>query len=55
MGRKSGRIAKVYKTDEVSDNHAVVLECPDGNTIIPLFTKPAVKEGGTLSVISKRN
>ncbi|MDR0553360.1 MAG: hypothetical protein LBG76_00975 [Treponema sp.] len=56
MGRKAGRIVKIYQTDEMSDNHAVVLECTDGNAYyIPLFSKPSVKEGETVLVIPEKN
>jgi hypothetical protein len=56
QGKKTGRVAKVYRTDEVSDNHAVVLESLDGNAwFIPLFAKPPVKEGETVTVIPEKN
>jgi hypothetical protein len=56
MGRKAGRVAKIYQTDEVSDNHAVVLECTDGNAYyIPLFSKPSIREGDTVMMFPEKN
>jgi hypothetical protein len=55
-GTKQGIIKKIYKTDEVSDNHAVLLETPEGKAyFIPLFMKPKVREGETVTVIPKKN
>jgi hypothetical protein len=56
MGKRTGVITKIYKTDEVSDNHAVLLESADGKSyFIPLFRKPAVREGEAVEVMPKRN
>jgi hypothetical protein len=56
MGTKTGRVTKIYQTDEVSDNHAVVVESIDGNAyFIPLFARPAVREGDTIRVIPEKN
>jgi hypothetical protein len=56
MGNRRGAVRKIYKTDEVSDNHAVLLESPDGKAyFIPLFRKPEVREGEHVTVIPKKN
>jgi hypothetical protein len=56
MGRKQGIITRVYKTDDVSDNHAVLLEAIDGNAyFIPLFYKPDAGTGGLVEVAPKKN
>jgi hypothetical protein len=53
-GKVTGRITKIYKTDDVSDNHAILLEGIDGKAyFIPLFYKPEdimEKDAITLSV-----
>jgi hypothetical protein len=55
-GEKRGVIKKIYKTDEVSDNHAVLLETAEGKAyFIPLFMKPKVREGEKVTVIPKKN
>jgi hypothetical protein len=50
-GAVSGRVAKVYRTDgDAGDNHAVVIETPEGEAFfIPLFKKPEIKDGDSLS------
>jgi hypothetical protein len=56
MGNKRGVIRKIYKTDEVSDNHAVLLESDEGKAyFIPLFRKPEAREGETVTVIPKKD
>jgi hypothetical protein len=55
-GEKRGIVRKIYKTDEVSDNHAVLLETAEGKAyFIPLYLKPKVREGETVTVIPKKN
>jgi hypothetical protein len=55
-GIKQGIVTKIYKTDEVSDNHAVLLESIDGKAyFIPLYRKPEVRAGETVTVIPKKN
>jgi hypothetical protein len=51
-GTISGRVTKIYKTDDVSDNHAILLEGIDGKAyFVPLFKKPeGVKEKDAVSV-----
>lgn len=52
----SGVVTKIYKTDEVSDNHAILLESIDGNAyFIPMFQKPKIKIGGGIQVIPQKN
>ncbi len=56
QGSVSGIITKIYKTDEVSDNHAILLESIDGKAyFIPLFRKPSVSGGQTVEVIPEKN
>jgi hypothetical protein len=56
MGAKRGTVAKIYTTDDLSDNHAALLEASDGKAyFIPLFRKPAVREGERTQVIPKKN
>ncbi len=42
-----GKVTKVYRTeDDASDNHAVIIECPDGKAyFVPLFKKPEMSVG----------
>jgi hypothetical protein len=56
MAGKQGIITRVYKTDDVSDNHAVLLEAIDGNAyFIPLFYKPKAGTGDIVAVAPKKN
>jgi type IV secretory pathway VirD2 relaxase len=56
QGNVSGVITKIFKTDEVSDNHAVLLESIDGNAyFIPLFWKPNIKGGETVEIEAVKN
>jgi hypothetical protein len=56
QGIKSGKVTKIYKTDEVSDNHAVLLEAVDGRAyFVPLFRKPKAREGDLVEILPKRN
>jgi hypothetical protein len=53
-GMVKGKVTKVYRPDDESDNHVVVLECANGRAyFIPLFNKPEIKEGETVSVTPK--
>jgi hypothetical protein len=47
QGQVTGKVTKVYRTDEdTSDNHALILESPDGKAyFIPLFKKPELRDG----------
>jgi hypothetical protein len=51
-GTISGRVTKIYKTDDVSDNHAILLEGIDGSAyFVPLFKKPeGVNEKDAVSI-----
>jgi hypothetical protein len=44
-GEISGRVTKAYRTDDdASDNHAVVVESPDGRSwFVPLFKTPDMR------------
>lgn len=56
QGKISGVVTKVLKTDEVSDNHAMVLESINGKAyFIPLYTKPKVTGGQTIEVVPEKN
>lgn len=56
QGKVSGVITKVYKTDEVSDNHAILLEGIDGNAyFVPLFWKPDVRKGENIEILPEKN
>lgn len=56
QGSVSGVITKIYRTDEVSDNHAILLESIDGKAyFIPLFRKPAVTGGQLIEVVPEKN
>ena len=56
QGKVSGVITKIYKTDEVSDNHAILLEGIDGNAyFIPLFWKPDVRKGENVEIVPEKN
>ena len=46
-GTVTGKVTKVYRTDgDASDNHAVIIECFDGNAyFVPLFKQPQVNTG----------
>ncbi len=55
-GIKAGKITGIYKTDDVSDNHAIVLEATDGNAyFIPLYFKPKCQNGAIIKVTPKMN
>jgi hypothetical protein len=56
-GRISGRVTKIYKTDSVSDNHAILLECIDGKAyFIPLSNKAeGVEEKDAVSLKAWKN
>jgi hypothetical protein len=56
-GMISGRVTKIYKTDDVSDSHAVLLEGIDGAAyFVPLFKKPeGVKEKDAVSIKAWEN
>jgi hypothetical protein len=45
QGQISGKVTKIYRTDEdASDNHAVILESVDGRAyFVPFLTKPEAK------------
>lgn len=56
QGSVTGVVTKIYKTDEVSDNHAILLESIDGKAyFIPLFRKPAVRYGEGIEIKPERN
>jgi hypothetical protein len=56
-GTITGRVTKIYKTDDVSDNHAILLEGIDGAAyFVPLFNKPeGVSEKDAVSVKAWKN
>jgi hypothetical protein len=55
-GNVSGVVTKVFRTDEVSDNHALILESINGKAyFIPLFSKPKVVGGQTVEVLPRKN
>lgn len=50
-GAVSGKVTKIYKTDDVSDNYAAVLESVDGKAyFVPLFFRPKIKVGDTVKM-----
>lgn len=56
QGKVSGLITRIFKTDEVSDNHALLLESIDGKAyFIPLFWKPTVKSGQNVEIVPEKN
>ena len=66
IGSIAGKVTKVYRTDnDASDNHAVILETPDGNAFfIPLFKQPImydtkgkakVRENDIVSIETHKN
>jgi hypothetical protein len=56
MGKKTGIVTKIYKIDEYSDNHAVLVEGIDGKGyFIPLYKKPEIAEGDRIEVVPKKN
>lgn len=56
VGEVAGIITQIYKTDDISDNHAAVLEGANGRAyFIPLFYKPTFKKGDIISVTPKEN
>jgi hypothetical protein len=56
MGIREGKVRKIYKIDEISDDHAVVLETAGGKAyFIPLYKKPGVREGEEIGVVPKKN
>ena len=56
QGKVSGIVTKIFKTDEVSDNHALVLESINGKAyFIPLYSKPRISGGQIIEVIPERN
>lgn len=56
QGTVCGIITKIYRTDEVSDNHAILLESIDGKAyFIPLFRKPVAKGGQLIEVVPEKN
>jgi hypothetical protein len=53
-GEKTGVVTKIYRIDESSDNHAVLLEGIDGRAyFVPLFRKPQLKEGDFITIKGK--
>lgn len=56
-GTVSGIVTKIYKTDEVSDNHALLVEGIDGKAyFVPLFYKPKnLNKGDTIQIEPKEN
>lgn len=55
-GTVSGVVSKIYKTDEVSDTHALLLEGIDGKAyFIPLFKKPKISSGATIEILPEKN
>jgi hypothetical protein len=48
-GRISGKVTKILRTDgDASDNHAVIVETPDGKAwFVPLFKPPEIRNGKT--------
>jgi hypothetical protein len=56
QGNVSGVITKIFRTDEVSDNHALILESIDGKAyFIPLYARPKVTGGQTIEVVPEQN
>ena len=56
QGSVSGVITKIYKTDEVSDNHALLLEGIDGKAyFIPLFHRPSERIGEGVRIVPEKN
>lgn len=56
QGKVSGLVTKVFRTDEVSDNHALILESINGKAyFIPLYAKPKVTGGQTVEVVPEKN
>jgi len=48
-GQITGKVTKIYRTDgDASDNHAVIIESPDGKSawFVPLFKAPILHDGG---------
>jgi hypothetical protein len=56
-GTVTGIVTKIYKTDDVSDNHAVLLEGIDGKAyFVPLFNKPEnINEKDAVSIKAWKN
>lgn len=55
-GVKYGVITRMYKPDELSNQHAIVLEAVDGKAyFIPLFKKPNVGMGDMISIEPRKN
>jgi hypothetical protein len=54
-GIREGTVRKIYKIDEISDDHAVLLETSGGKAyFIPLYRKPGAREGETVRVVPKK-
>jgi hypothetical protein len=55
QGQIAGKVTKIYRTDgDASDNHALVLESPDGRAyFIPLFKKPELRDGETRAALKE--
>lgn len=52
----SGTITKIYKTDDVSENHAILLETEKNTAyFVPLFYKPFVQEGEKILIEGIKN
>lgn len=55
-GAVSGIVTKIYKTDEISNNHAAIIESIDGKAyFVPLFYKPQFKENHYITITPKKN
>ena len=56
QGVVSGVVTKIYRTDEVSDNHAILLESINGKAyFIPLYRKPYVRKGEGVEITPEKN
>jgi hypothetical protein len=54
-GIVTGKVTKVYRTDDdVSDNHAVIIEALDGKAyFVPLFKQPVLHDGKTKTALKE--
>jgi len=55
-GKINGIVTKIYKTDDISDNHAAVIETFTGKAyFVPLFYKPKFRIGEQIQIVPKVN
>jgi hypothetical protein len=57
MGKISGTVTKIYKTDDISDNYALVIEDKETGKayFVPLYKRPDIMSGEDITLTPKTN